>query len=131
MHHSRSHISSKPRLALPRLLGLRNNFTAEEVRQRLEVDRAEDARTAAVHAMAARTSIWATELPERLAFDLGRTANRLPTVVFWYRQGVCAHEIGRRLSPFGGAWDANRALDAAAALIATALNRGELNELAA
>jgi hypothetical protein len=51
--------------------------------------------------------------------------------VYWYRQGVPPGEIGQRLSPFGGAWDADRALHVAAALIATSLNRGEFAEVAA
>jgi hypothetical protein len=131
MHHSRSHISSKSRLFLPRLLARRSSFTPEEVRQRLQVDRPDDTRTAAVHAVAAQTSLWSARVPDRLAFDLGRTASRLPTVVYWYRQGVPLHEIGRRLSPFGGASDANRALDAAAWLMAQALNRGDSAALAA
>ena len=63
-------------------------------------------------------------------FDLGRTATRLPTVVFWYRQGVSLADIGRRLSPFGGAWDANRALDAATSLIADVLNSGQIPRVA-
>ena len=56
--------------------------------------------------------------------ELGRAATRLPTVVYWYRQGISAHEIGRRLSPFGGTWDAEHALAVAAALIAYVLNQG-------
>jgi hypothetical protein len=52
-------------------------------------------------------------------------------VVFWYRQGIAPCEIGRRLSPLGGAWDANRALAAAAALIAEALNHGDVATQAA
>jgi hypothetical protein len=107
---------------LPRLLAPRSNFTAEEVRQRLRVDRPEDERTAAVHAVAAQTGLWSGRVPDRLAFDLGRAASRLPTVVYWYRQGVPLHEIGRRPSPFGGASEATRALDAAAWLIARTLN---------
>jgi hypothetical protein len=100
-------------------------YTAQEVRQRLQADlRDGDSRTAAVYAAAAMTAVWSSLLPERLAFDLGRAANRLPSVVFWYRQGLSPQEIGRRLSPFGTAWDAERALDAAASLIAQALNRG-------
>ena len=126
MHHTRSHISSKSRLSLPRLPGTRNNYTATEVLQRLQVDRADHPRTAAVHAAAAQISVWSSLLSQRTAFDLGRAANRLPTIVFWYRQGVSPYEIGRRISPLGGAWDANRALNAAAALIAEALNRGEV-----
>ena len=56
---------------------------------------------------------------------LGRAAPRLASVVYWYCQGLSAADIGRRISPFGGAWDANRALDAAASLIADALNRSD------
>jgi hypothetical protein len=132
MHQSPSHISSKLRRSVPRLLGSRRkSFTSEEVRQRLQVDAAADERTAMVHAAAAQTGIWSSHVSDRLAFDLGRTASRLPTVVYWFRQGIPSHEIGRRLSAFGGAWDADRALDAAAGLIAQALNRGDLAYLMA
>jgi hypothetical protein len=50
-------------------------------------------------------------------------------IVLWYRQGVPLHEIGRRLSPLGGAWDADHALDVATMLIARALNRPELSDI--
>ena len=113
----------KPRLSWPRLLAPRAHYTPQEVRCRLQVDRPDDARTAAVHAIAALTGTWASDVPERIAFDLGRAAARLPSIVYWYRQGLSEHEIGRRISPLGGAWDADRALDAAATLIAAALNR--------
>ncbi|MBV9894456.1 MAG: hypothetical protein JO020_09820 [Chloroflexi bacterium] len=131
MFSSRSQTSSKSRPLLPRLLTLRKNFTAEEVRMRLRLDSACDTRTAAVHAAASLSGVWASLLTDRVAFDLGRSANRLPTVVFWYRQGLSPHEIGRRLSPFGTCWDAERALTAAAELIAQALNRGDVAELVA
>jgi hypothetical protein len=49
--------------------------------------------------------------------------------VLWYRWGVPPHEIGRRLSRFGGAWDAERAIEVAAALIARALNQPQLNSV--
>jgi hypothetical protein len=115
-----------------RLLGWRKqNFTPEEVRQRLQIDDPADERTARVHAAAAQISLWSSHVPARLAFDLGRTANRLPTVVFWFRQGISPSEIGQRLSAFGGDWDANRALDVAAGLIAEALNRGDVAHAAA
>jgi hypothetical protein len=104
---------------LPRLA---RTYTPEEVRLRLQLDDSGHPRTTAVHAAAAHCSIWSTLLPEKVAFDLGRSAARLPTVVYWYRQGIPPHEIGRRLSPFGGAWDANRAFDVAAELIARVLN---------
>jgi hypothetical protein len=131
MSHSHSHTSSKPRLSLPRLLAPRKNYTATEVRQRLQVDHDGDTRTGAVHAAAAMVGVWSSFLTDRVAFDLGRAANRLPSVVFWYSQGLSEHEIGRRLSPFGTAWDADRALNAAAALIAQALNQGEIGDLVA
>jgi hypothetical protein len=40
-------------------------------------------------------------------------------------------EIGRRLSPFGSAWDADRALSVATALIASVLNSHGLSEFLA
>jgi hypothetical protein len=128
MHHT--DISSKSRFALPRLLPRRHDFSAEEVRLRLRQDD-HDPRTMAVQAAAARTGVWSNLMSEGLAFDLGRTATRLPTVVFWYCQGVPLAEIGRRLAPFGGVWDGERALEVATALIAFALNRGFFSERAA
>ena len=131
MNHSHQHISGKSRFSLPRLLAARNTYTPEEVRLGLRVDVPRDRRTAAIHAAAAQTAIWSGRLPKEVAVDMGRAAARLPTVVFWYRQGLPAHEIGRRLSPFGSAWDGNRAIEVAAALIADSLNRGLLQDLAA
>jgi hypothetical protein len=116
---------------LPRLLGQRDSFTPEEVRQRLQLDVTANPRTAAVHGAAARSGIWSGLLPDNAAFELGRAANRLPTIVFWYSQGMPPGEIGRRLSPFGSAWDADRALSVATALIATVLNSHGLSEFLA
>ena len=99
-------------------------YSSEEVRLRLQTDELVDPRTAAVHAAAARTALWSGLVSDKVAADLGPAANRLPTIVLWYRQGVSPHEIGRRLSPFGGAWDADHALAVAAALIAYILNQG-------
>lgn len=129
MHHS--HIASKSRFSWPRLLDARKGFSAEEVRELLQVDGSRDPRAAAVHAVAARTSVWSGRLPNQTAFELGRAAPRLPSVVYWYCQGMSAADIGRRISPFGGAWDANHALDAAASLIADALNRSDPADVAA
>jgi hypothetical protein len=126
-----SSVTSKSRFSLPRLLAQRATFTPEEVRQRLRQTAAADRRTAAVHTAAARTSVWSALLPDKVARDLGRTSSRLPSVVFWYSQGVALHEIGRRLSAFGGVWDADRALDVASALIAHILNQPGFLELAA
>jgi hypothetical protein len=113
-------------LSLPRLLAQlprpARTYTPEEVRLRLQLDDTGHPRTAAVHAAAAHCGLWSTLLTEKVAFDLGRSAARLPTIVYWYRQGIPPHEIGRRLSRFGGAWDAERAFGVAAELIARTLN---------
>ncbi|MGI9146485.1 MAG: hypothetical protein ACR2IK_08090 [Chloroflexota bacterium] len=131
----RSSNSSTSRFTLVRLLGQfprpARTYTPEEVRLRLQLDDTGHARTMAVHAAAAQCGVWSSLLPEKVAVDLGRTAVRLPTVVYWYRQGVPAQEIGRRLSRFGGAWDADRAIGVACELIARALNRPDAAESAA
>ena len=114
-----------------RLLAPRETFTAEEVRQRLLSPDATPPRTAVVHAAAAQTSLWTSRLSEKTARDLGRAASRLPTVVYWYRRGVPASDIGRRLSPFGSAWEADHALEVVAVLIAEVLNAREVPDLAA
>jgi hypothetical protein len=101
-----------------------SSYSPEEVRLRLRVIEPTDPRTAAVHAAAAHTGLWSSLVSDKVAIELGPAADRLPTVVYWYRQGVSAHDIGRRLSMFGGAWDAERALAVAAVLIAYVLNQG-------
>src|ERR1700738_2340676 len=101
-----------------------SKYSPEEVRLRLQEDTLSDPRTAAVHAAAARTAHWSCLVSDQVASDLGPAARRLPTIVHWYRPGGTPHEIGRRLSPFGGAWDADHALAVAAALIAYILNQG-------
>ena len=132
MSHSLDKTSSKPRLSLPWLLTAHRSYSAQEVLERLQADQLDgDPRTVAVQTAAAMTGVWCTALPERIAFNLGRAANRLPSVIYWHRQGLSTNEIGRRLSPFGTSWDAERALEAAARLIAQALNRGEVADLAA
>jgi hypothetical protein len=102
----------------------RRTYSFEEVSRRLKADDVRDPRTAAVHAAAARTGLWSSLVSEKVRAELGPAATRLPTIVHWYRQGIPAAEIGRRLSPFGGAWDADHALAVAAALIAYILNQG-------
>ena len=126
-----SQISSKSRLPLPRLLAPRKTFTPREVRERLRDANPTDPRTILVQEAASRTSFWAGRPSDKLAFELGRAANRLPTVVYWYRQGVSSCEIGRRLSPLGDEWQAERALDVATMLIARSLNRSDGTDLAA
>jgi hypothetical protein len=68
-------------------------------------------------------SAWTALLGPRTAYALGRTAERLPTVVFWYTRGRRLDEIGRDLAPFGSTWDGDQAVDVASQLIAHLLNR--------
>jgi hypothetical protein len=100
-------------------------YSPREVRTRLR-DRTvrDDPRTAAVQAAAAEVGAWMRLLPPDATREhrLGLAAGRLPTVVFWYRQGLSAEEIGRRLTPFGERCYGDRAIDAACTLIAALLN---------
>jgi hypothetical protein len=100
-------------------------FTSVEVRARLrQPTPSEDPRTAAVHAAAGEVGQWMRMLPRDASREhrLGRSAARLPSVLFWYREGLSAEEIGRRLTPFGESCYGDRAVDAACALIAALLN---------
>jgi hypothetical protein len=101
------------------------SYSPTEVRARLREDGSgSDPRTAAVHAAAAAIGAWMYLLPAEASREhhLGLAAARLPSVVFWYRHGLSAEEIGRRLTPFGCGCYGDRAIDAACALIAAHLN---------
>lgn len=114
---------SASRFAFLRLAGLtRDTYTPTEVRERLADGDELDARTAAVRATAAQTGVWSAHLNARTAADLGKSGRCLPLIVYWYCQGVPLDEIGRRISPFGSEWDADRALATASRLIAQELN---------
>lgn len=106
-------------------------YTSAEVRQQLAATVAsDDSRSQAVLAAAADVSIWMRLLSANAQREdqLGLAATRLPSALFWLRQGVSAETIGRRLSPFGEACYGNRAIDAACALIAARLNGAALPE---
>ncbi len=98
-------------------------FSAAEVQARLQSDPAGEPRTAVVHAAAREVSCWSDLLTRSDQFHLGRTASRLPSVIFWYQRGLSTEQIGQRLSPFGASWDGERAVAVASRLIATHLNR--------
>ena len=128
----RQSIWSRPRLSWSRLLPRKRSFSPEEVRRRLRQSDSGCKRTAAVHDAAAQTAIWSGLLSDKIACELGAAGYRLPSVVLWHSQGLSLETIGRRLSPLGGPWDAERALITASALIAHVLNEpGFVNSLAA
>jgi hypothetical protein len=97
-------------------------YTPNEVRARLRQDPTRDNRTAAVHAVTSEVGAWTSRLSPKNAHELGRSADRLPSAVFWYVRGHSNDDIGRRLRPLGGAWDAELALNVATFLIAAILN---------
>jgi hypothetical protein len=101
------------------------DYSPNEVRLRLRLDPADDnPRTQAVHTAAADIGAWTQLLPPDADREarLSLAAARLPSVVFWYRRGLSAEEIGRRLTPFGDSTYGERAINAACALIARLLN---------
>src|SRR6516162_1513527 len=103
-------------------------YSTREVRLRLQPGKSlEGARTLAVHVAAAQVGSWMRLLPNDAAreHNLGLAAGRLPSVVFWFRAGHSAEQIGRRLTPLGESCYGDRAINAACALIATLLNSSE------
>jgi len=117
--------------SLVRALRHREPYSPQEVRTRLLDEMSHgDPRTAAVHAAAAEVGAWMRLLPGDAAREhrLGLAATRLPTVVFWYRQGLSSEQIGRRLTPFGCSSYGDRAINAACTLIALLLNSGWARE---
>jgi hypothetical protein len=98
-------------------------YTALEVRCRLRQAPESNPRTAAVHAAAADVGAWTALLAPSDAYELGRAADRLPSVVFWFCRGRRLDEIGRELTPFGSTWDGDQAVTVASHLIAHLLNQ--------
>lgn len=114
--------------ALTRMIGRHgpadaSTFCAAEVQALLPEDPSASPRVRAVHEAAAQISAWTGLLTTSDEFELGRSATRLPSVVYWYQQGLSNHEIGRRLGPLSSSWDGERAVALASRLIATHLNR--------
>ena len=66
---------------------------------------------------------WLPSDPNRVFGSLAWHAERLPTIFYLYRRGWAPGQIGRRLSPLGGAWAIEQTLERAAGLIAERMNR--------
>ena len=75
----------------------------------------------AVMEVAARPSIWTSRLGRQQVWELGRLADRLPTIVASYARGAQLEEIARRQGCLTTA-TVERALDVACACIAEHLN---------
>ncbi|MFN8632598.1 MAG: MFS transporter [Chloroflexota bacterium] len=91
---------------------------AEALAGRLQGPRAEQALE-----MAAQPSRWMPAEPQETFRQVGRFADRVPTILFQVRSGADPEEIGRRISPLSGSWPVRRTVEIASDLIARELNR--------
>jgi hypothetical protein len=105
------------------LLGRRGEWysPSEVVRLLRPGTRPPDERRRAVLDAAAMPGAWLGYLGRRDALRIGRFAERLPTIVFLHASGASPEQIAQRFGGWGG-WEAEQALEAAAACIATRLN---------
>jgi hypothetical protein len=97
-------------------------FTGAEVADAL-AGRLHGPRAERVLELAAQTSRWLPDDPRRTFREVGRYADRVPTILYQLRTGADPEEIGRRMSPFGGGWRVRRTVEIASDLIARELNR--------
>jgi hypothetical protein len=100
-----------------------NDFSAAEVRRLLNTseDPIDPARRQAVLAAAARPSAWTARLDASRAWELGRLAERLPTIVYLHTSGAAPEQVCKRLGTLS-ALTAERALEVACGCIAAQLN---------
>jgi hypothetical protein len=97
-------------------------FTAQEVREILSPQyRSTGDRLDAVQEVAAIPGAWTGRLGKDRAWQLGRLAGRLPTLVYRYASGTPLDEIARGVGCLTTS-TVERALDAACACIAAELN---------
>ena len=115
-------------LLSPISIGDAARYTAPDVRSLLTPSapsgassEAPDERRDAVLAVAARPSAWTGKLGRQQAWELGRLADRLPTLVALYSRGTPLEELARREGCLTAS-TVERALDVACACIAEHLN---------
>lgn len=97
-------------------------FTRREVADALS-GRLQGPRAERALEMAAQTARWMPADSRRTFRDVGRFADRVPTILYQVRNGADPEEIGRWLTPLGGAWPVRRTVEIASDLIARELNR--------
>ena len=97
-------------------------FTGREVADAL-AGRLRGPRAERALEMAAQTGRWMPADARRAFRDVGRCADRVPTILHQLRNGADPEEIGRRLNPLGGSWPVRRTIEIASELIARELNR--------
>jgi len=110
--------SSATRPSQPKI----ERYTAGEVAEAL-AGRRQGPRAQRALEMAAQTARWLPAEPKTAFREVGRYADRVPTILHQIRGGAEPEEIGRRLSPLGGGWPVRRTVEIASDLIARELNR--------
>ena len=100
-------------------------YSPDEVLAILRGDHQDDRGEAALD-LITRPAAWLPPDHQRRFGNLAWYAERLPTIFYLYRRGWEPGQIGRRLTPLGGAWAIERTLELAANLIAKRLNAGPL-----
>ena len=96
-------------------------YSSDEVLAILRGDELDERAETALEVIT-RPSKWLPPDHQRRFGNLAWYAERLPTILHLYRRGWEPGQIGRRLTPLGGAWAVERTLDLAANLIAECLN---------
>jgi hypothetical protein len=97
-------------------------FTTDEI---LTILRGKDhsERAQAALELISRPAAWLPADPRQDFGNLAWYAERLPLIFHLYRRGWAPEQIGRKLTPLGGAWAVEVTLKQAAELIARRLNR--------
>ena len=98
-----------------------NRYTAMEI---LAIVRGQGhgGRAQAALEVIAEPASWLPPDPRRAFGSLAWYAERLPMILHLYRRGWAPEQIGRKLTPLGGAWAVEQTLETAAGLIAERLN---------
>ena len=109
----KSQLARKPQVA---------RFSTAEVVEALS-GRMSGPRAEAALDMAAQTVRWLPAEPQQAFREVGRYADRVPSILYQVRNGGDFERIGRELSPLGGGWPVRRTVEIAADLIARELNR--------
>ena len=100
----------------PRLAQFTTSEVVEALCGRMTGPRAESALS-----MAAQTVRWLPAEPQLAFREVGRYADRVPSILVQVRAVGDPEQIGRELSPLGGGWPVRRTVEIAANLIAFVL----------
>lgn len=100
-------------------------YSPDEVLAILRGERTDERAEAALEVITSPAA-WLPADLRRSFGSLAWYAERLPTIMHLYRRGWTPGQIGKRLTPLGGAWAIEQTLAIAAGLIAERLNSRRL-----